>query len=379
MKTHTFFYVLILNIFLLISNLLSQTSISISQYLAYYSNSFYNYRQLPDVNDNVGLNVSFIFERQKIHSRVYYQGDLNFFKTYTNRLYHNQALGYDGYTVSSDNKKTLYFGTNWRVHDGRDIYDFYDYSKLQGYINSKIFFRPNLIGKFGYILNNQTYSELPEFSYWEHYLYTQLNTFFQTGTSITININYGLKNYIPVQLSSNWRNPEFFDMPSVDQLVSSLKVAQSLGDKTSISMKYLTRLNPGLVTGSATVINTDNLFTEDELFDDRYGYKGHEFSINITHYLPAYIKLELGSAYYLKDYNNRQIYDIDGILNISGDTRSDHRSLIWASLSRSFAVNWGIKNFKLSLQSGYLKNESNGSYYQFDNYFGSLGLQFQVK
>ena len=379
MKKHIIFYVALLSTILSISNIFSQTSISVSQSLAYYSNSFYNYKQLPDVNDNLGLKASHIFKGETVQSRIFYQGDLNYFKTYSDRLYHNQAFGYDGYTVSSDNKRTLYFGANWRMHDGKDIYDFFDYSKLQFYGNSKIYFRSNLIGKFGYILNNRNYSELPEFSYWEHYLYAQMNTFFQTGTSITMIFNYGLKNYIPLQISSNWRNPEFFEMPSVDQLVSSIKVAQSLGDKTSLSLKYLNRLNPGLVTGSAAVMNTDDLFTEDELFDDRYGYRGHEFSLNFTHYLPAYIKFELGSVYYLKDYHNRQLYDIDGNLDISGDTRSDQRSLIWGGLSRSFAVNWGIKNIKLSLQGGYLKNDSNASYYQFDNYFGSLGLQFRVK
>ena len=158
-----------------------------------------------------------------------------------------------------------------------------------------------------------------------------------------------------------------------------MKIAQSLGEKTSLSFKYLNRINPGLVTGSAAVMNSDELFTEDELFDDRYGYRGHEFSLNFTHYLLAYIKLELGSAYYFKDYHNRQIYDLDGNLNISGNTRSDQRSIIWGSLSRTTAVNWGIKTIKLSLQAGYLKNNSNDAYYQFDNYFCSLGLQFQVK
>ena len=379
MKKQIILNFVLISILISTAKVFSQTSISVSQYLAYYSNSFYNYRQLPDLNNYIGLNVSYVFEGETVKSRIYYRGDLNFFKNYSDRLYHNQAFGYDGYTVSADNKKTLYFGMNWRMHDGRDIYNYYDYQKLQFYVNSKIYLRPNLIAKLGYILSNRSYAELPEFSYWEHYLYTQFNTFFQTGTSITVIVNYGLKDYIPLQISGSRRNPVFFELPGVDQLVSSIKVAQSLGDKTSLSLKYLNRLNPGLVSGSAAVVNTDDLFTEDELFDDRYGYDGHEFSLNFTHYLPAYIKLELGTSYYLKDYQNRQVYDLDGNSNISGDTRSDQRSLIWAGLSRGFAVNWGIKNIKLSLQGGYLKNDSNDSYYQFDNYFGSLGVQFQVK
>ncbi len=355
-----------------------QTKISVSQYLIYQTNSFYNYRQLPDANDYIGLKVSHEIEGKTVQSRVYYQGDFNFFKEYSDRRYHNQKLGFDGYTTSSD-KKTFYFGVNWALHDGTDVYNYYDYWKIQAYLNSKIYFRKNLIGRFGYIINNRNYTELPEFSYWEHYLYGQLNTFFQTGTSFTLVLQYGLKNYIPLQISYGRRNFEYIEMPSVDQFVSSLKVAQAIGQKTSVSFQYLNRQNPGLVTGSAAVINSEDLFTEDELYDDPYGYSGHELSLNFIHFLPGYVKFQLGSKYYWKNYHNRQIYDLEGNVDISGSTRSDERSLIWAELSRSFAVNWGIKTVKLSLQGGYLKNISNDSYYQFDNYFGSLGLEFSVK
>ena len=378
MKRWVIFTTLILGFFAFLPTVTSQTKISISQYLIYQTNSFYNYKQLADANDYFGITMSHVMEGETVQSRIFYQGDFNFFKEYSNRRYHNQKLGYDGYTTNS-NKRTLYFGANWSLHDGTDIYNYYDYWKIQGYVNGKIYLRRNLIGRFGYILNNRNYTELPEFSYWEHYFYGQLNTFFQSGTSITMVVHYGLKNYIPLQISYSRRNPEYIEMPSVDQLVSSVKIAQALGEKTSISIQYLNRLNPKLVTGSAAVMNSEDLFTENELFDDPYGYSGHELSLNFTHFLPGYVKFQLGSKYYWKNYHNRQIYDLEGNIDISGDTRSDERSLLWAELSRSFAVNWGIKNVKFSLQGGYLKNASNDSYYQFDNYFGSLGLEFFVK
>jgi hypothetical protein len=192
-------------------------------------------------------------------------------------------------------------------------------------------------------------------------------------------LQYGLKNYIPLQISYGRRNFEYIEMPSVDQFVTSLKIAQAIGEKTSVSFQYLSRLNPRLVTGSAAVVNSENLFTEDELFDDPYGYSGHELTLNFIHFLPGYVKFQLGSKYYWKNYHNRQIYDLEGNVDISGNTRTDERSLIWAELSRNFAVNWGIKTVKLSLQGGYLKNISNPDYYHFDNYFGSLGLEFSVK
>lgn len=269
-------------------------------------------------------------------------------------------------------------------HDGQQEYNAYDYLKLQGYINSKIYLRDNLISRFGYILNQKSYSELPEFSYWEHLLYAQLNTFFQSGTSITLSLNYGVKDYIPVTTSGGTGRGRrvvlnSYEMPGVDQLVSNIKLAQSLGLKTALSFEYRNRFNPGLAGGSAAVFNNENLFTEDELFDDRYGYQGHEIAAMATHYLPAYIKLELSVNRFWKNYKNRNIYDREGNLALSGATRADDRYMGWIELSRTFIVNWGIKSLGISLQGGYLNNASNDSYYQFDNYFGAVGLEIKLK
>lgn len=367
-----------------LSNLSSQTSIALSQNLAYYSNSFYNYQQLPDVNNEIGLTIAHGFEGEKIHSQFYYQGDLNLFQKFSERLFHNQSFGYDGYAVSNDQQKTFYFGANLIWHDGQQDYNIYDYWRVQGYFNSKFNLRSNLIGRMGYMLNNKTYQELPEFSYWEHLLWARFNTFFQTGTSLTLSFNYGLKDYLPQQTSPGQGRGrrlivEYRELPSVDQLVSSFKAAQSLGTKTSLSVEYLNRIHPGLANGSTAVMNTDNLFTEDELFDDRYGYRGHELTTTFTHFLPGYVKLELGGSQLWKNYLHRQVYDLEGNLNPADPSRRDHRWLAWFEISRSFRLNWGIKNLGLTLQAGYLKNDSNDPYYQFDNYFSAVGLNFGLK
>jgi hypothetical protein len=367
-----------------LSNLSAQTSIALSQNSSYYSNSFYNYQQLPDMNNEIGLTIAHGFEGEKIHSQIYYQGDLNLFQRFSDRLYHNQAVGYDGYAVSADEQKTLYFGGNLIWHDGQQDYNSYDYWKLQGYFNSKLNLRANLIGRFGYILNHKAYQELPEFSYWEHLLWARFNTFFQTGTSFTLSFHYGLKDYIPLPTSQGQGRGrrmmvEYSDLPSVDQLTISFKVAQSLGTKTSLSVDYLNRIHPGLADGSTAVMNSDNLFTEDELFDDRYGYRGHELTATFTHFLPGYVKLELSGSRLWKNYLNRQVYDLEGNLNLADPSRRDLRWLAWAEISRSFKLNWGIKNVSVSLQGGYLNNDSNDPYYRFDNYFGSLGLEFRLR
>jgi hypothetical protein len=87
----------------------------------------------------------------------------------------------------------------------------------------------------------------------------------------------------------------------------------------------------------------------------------------------------LGGSRLWKNYLSRSVYDVDGNLNPASQTRADNRFLAWFEISRSFKLNWVIKSLNLSLQGGYLKNDSNDSYYQFDNYFGSIGLNFKLK
>ncbi len=199
-------------------------------------------------------------------------------------------------------------------------------------------------------------------------MFARFNTYFQTGTSVTLSFNYGLKDYILLPSSQQQGRGrqvliDYIEMPSVDQFVSNFKLVQSLGMKTSLSFDYLNHLNPGLAGGSAEVVKDESLFTEDELFDDRYGYSGHEFSALFTHYLHAYVKLQLGASRSWKTYLNRNVYDVQGNLSLIDQSRQDDRFIAWFEISRSLKLNWGIKTLNLSLQGGYLQNDSNDSYY----------------
>ena len=118
--------------------------------------------------------------------------------------------------------------------------------------------------------------------------------------------------------------------------------------------------------------------TEDELFDDRYGYTGQELSFGFTHYLPAYIKLELNGAYLWKNYQNRMVYDLSENSSSLEEHRADQRQVFWGSLSRGLGSLFGLKSSEIYLEAGYLKNISNDVYYQFDNKFGTVGMRFQV-
>jgi hypothetical protein len=353
-------------------NTSSQTNVQVSQSISYHSNSFYNYQQLPDLNDRIGFRISHLFNNSNIQSRIYYLGNLNLFKTYSERLYHTHTFGYDGYLERSEGKRIYYLGGYLSWHDSQKIYNVIDSRELSSYMNAKYYLRKNVIARFGYQINNSQYKELPELGHWEHLALIQINTFFQTGTSLTFNTSYGLKNY-------NTGNIDGFSRRSVDQMVNSIKLGQSLGAATSITLRLLNRTNPGLVHGSDSFIFSDYQWGENELFDDRYDYCGHEIFLTFTHFLPYYIKLELGANRYWKQYHSQKIFDLGSIQSVSDEYRNDKRSLFWLRLSRNVKVNWGIEKIRISLEGGYLRNNSNESYYTFNNLFGSLRTEFSLK
>lgn len=372
--------------FLLISLLMltqvnGQTTINVSQEVSYFSNVFNNYKQLPDVTDLAGLSIAHFFEREQLESRIFYNGSLSMFRQYSERLSQRHQFGYDGIFTSASKKQFLYFGFSFSQNSFRDIYNYYNSRQLTLYLNSKFKFKPNLIGRFGYTLKNKSYSEIPEFSYWENGFFLQGNTFFQTGSSITVYVNYGIKNYIPLSYSSGTgraRVVESSELPAVDQLISSIKLAQSLGMKTSLSAKYLNRFNPGLTTGAAAVMNVEEMFTENELFDDRYGYQGHELDITLTRFMPYFIKFQNSIVYMRKNYQDRQVYDLSGVPILSESSRQDSRMILWSKLSRGFGGVLGLKNVEFYLEGGFIKNQSNDPYYQFENGFGAFGVNLRI-
>ena len=375
MKNIIDFRALLLSFIIIIScssTIPGQTSMSVSQHTAYYSNSFYNSYQLPDLNNNLGLSLQHLIINDARQSHLYYNLNVNTFREYSNRFNHNHEFGYDGIISSKDENYAVYFGLSVSRNLDKEEYKIYDHATSDLYLNMKYYLIENLISRIGYILTKRTYDELPGFSYLEHLFYIRLNTYVQSGTSLSMYINYGLKDYKSADSYS-------VTTPPIDQLVIYTKIAQSLSSKSSISLSYLTRYKPGLADGQTNVINTSLIFTEDELFDDRYGYSGDEISSQFIYYLPYKVKSEVGIGAIRKRYHHRLVYDQYGESAYFDDVnRSDVRYYSWLNLSRAFNLDNFIHTATAYLSSGYLRNKSNNVYYDFDNLYFGIGIELAI-
>ena len=376
MKTKLFIF-LLLSMGIIQAN--SQTKIVLKQSAGYLSNSYFSSNENPDFSITSAVDFRQGIKLGEILSDVYYDVKWTQYQNDTERQNLQHIIG-AATSLKMDSAKTIFYvGGQLSFSDYRNTYDWLDRREGSLFLSMKRYLRQNIIFRLGYQLLRQSYSDLAEFNHTEHQIYNQLNVFFQTGTSLVGYLQYGLKNYAPIPGELAIDYPDLpIQMPGVDQLVMSLRVAQSLGTATAMQLQYRHRLNPGLATGTALMLDDEAIFTEDELFADPYGFTGPELSWQATHYSSSKMKWELGINAHNRQYTNRRVYDLDGNLNDVEKYRQDQRYIFWGRVSRSFPQKWDLNSIRIIAEGGYLLNSSNDNYYDFDNLFSSISLQIAL-
>jgi hypothetical protein len=337
--------------------------------------------------------------------RIYYRGSLSLFKNYNDRNYHYHRMG----TVwSQDISKTgslLNLGINGSLRKNKMLYNYYDFKDVSGYANIKIKFGPSISTVVGYKIRGRWYSNLPELEYKEHFFFARYTHFFQTQTSIILEGNYGRKIYLEQivgttseywnsQWNMNWEEnnhhsegwgmggmsmgswasgtSQVVSKPISAQLVGKIRIAQSLGKTTGLSAEFLLRRNseniarylPGQVS---------SYITEDELYDDRYGYESEEIEIMITQYLPWEFAFKSTTGYRWKDYSRRPALDLDGNTLPDQTLRVDEQMLLWINLSKPFTLFTG-RDANIYLDFFWVKNQSNDFFYNYKVGLISMGF-----
>jgi hypothetical protein len=172
------------------------------------------------------------------------------------------------------------------------------------------------------------------------------------------------------------------DTPPVRQFLGELRWQQKVFQNTDLVTQYLAwgrpstkaRVLPQQLKGAIEeggVIG--NFVSENEVFDDHYGYSGGAFLVQITQPFPLAFVLALRTQYQTKRYTVPAKDLADSI--VIADSRTDHRSENQASLSKTFLVGQG-KNLKLSTEFTLFRNRSNAPYYDFEKNVIQVGLEF---
>lgn len=396
MQIKTIFSMLILGILLTTSGF-GQTTKSVTVQMAYDDNAFHNYQAVTDYITQLNIYLAKDFRKTDWSTRFYYTGNLNFFTEYTDRFSQYHKFGMASSKALGESGAVLNLGGNVAVNRYKELYDYTNYVQSSGYINAKIRPAQSVAFQVGYIVKYRDYENLSEFTHFEHRLYGRASFFLPTKTSVILYSRYGLKDYKSQTMttvitdtlntsSGMGRGPGsstsatviYSDVqtPSTSQFIGSIKVGQSLTAKTGLSVECLRRIsltNSARYSSATGEVWTYN--TEDELYDDPYGYEGHAISTSLTQMLPWRTTVKMGYNYLIKDYAV-QAFDLEGESFAAPVNREDTRSYLWLSIDKKFLRKSAFRNVRFFMDFYYMKNDSNDPYYNYDNSVFTFGSGF---
>jgi hypothetical protein len=163
------------------------------------------------------------------------------------------------------------------------------------------------------------------------------------------------------------------DNPSAGQWVNTLRLSQSVYRGVGLSGYFRLRRNFG---DGWRYIDSSYLgyVSEEELYDDRYGYESEELGLMLSMLLPFSSMARFGYDHYDKQYQ-RPVLDLNGD-PLPGDIlRQDNRQAFWGRLEKTFSLGGGGRSLRLSLEYYWLQNQSNDLYYDYKANIGTLGFQ----
>ena len=128
------------------------------------------------------------------------------------------------------------------------------------------------------------------------------------------------------------------------QLNARIKLAQSLGSFTGLQLALRSKVN---LAGQSR-FSSDQLYNpDDDLFDDRFSYSGHEYKATIKRLASAGKIVELTARSERRNYTGRPAIDLESFLLESGETRRDVRNTLSLRVDKSFFPGSGAYEIRL--------------------------------
>ena len=380
----------------------SQFGGELSYWTVFDGNAFRNYEELSDVVYEPRATFYYDIASESMDYRIFYEGSLYLFDEFSSRQFHNHSVGVVGSRYVTEEGSQLRWGINGGKRFNRVDYQFYDFRHAAGYVNLRL----SDAGRGSWLLgirgHFQDYDVLPEFSFWETGGFVRRTFFFATKTTLIARVGAGIKKFTQAEVSeetiqqnvpaghgkgkgkgNNQGEEEvetqviLLETPGegIFQWLASLRIAQSLGNKTGLAFEGSVQRNPG--DGGRVLIGQDSGYESDEdLFDDPYSYDSDELLIELTRMLPWNTQFKAGFEVREKRYD-RFAYDSEGE-PVEGVFRDDTQRLIWVSLRKSFPVKGLFRTIAVVFNYTHLTNISSDVYFDYANQVVGLGMHITI-
>lgn len=251
---------------------------------------------------------------------------------------------------------------------GKDIYTYFNYTNVTGYYTHRF----NMDDFHIMLSPNVSLSKYPSISILDNLkisLNSTVNYGFETGTTFILGGAFTYKKYLdPTQNGtysyineSNQLITEAYtdrNVSSVTQMLSFLRIAQSITPTTGIASQFTNR---SILNGFGSFVKDLNMIygDESEIFDDPVNYEGNNLSIELTQIL--FDDLTVKGGYFLnnKFYPSQGIYDEAYNYN-TGIMRSDVQQIFVFTMLKNFSLDdSGDISLSAGLKYQYINNQSN--------------------
>ena len=339
-------------------------------------NAFNNYLQIDDRLTEVSLQGAYDWETETSNVQLFYSATLDYFALLPSRSFqvHSSGLVFS-HILEEDEQTLVNAGGTFTLRDNRDDFTIYDHSQISLYGNLRSYLSEVLRMSAGYTFRSVWFSEWSELDYLEHTLFIQSAISLPTRTTFILQADLGFKDYTtPNPTDSGSAGPARrmgsrgteAATPGVTQLSGSLRIGQGLAERTGLSLTASYQVS--LAKESRYLSFEAGLLTDDEIFDDHYGYDGPLVSLMLTQILPADFRVRASGSLQERRYSERPAFDLLGQQVAS--QRVDTRSVLSLSLDKSFPS----LGLQASLAYDHIINSSNDEFYTYRNNAVSLTL-----
>ncbi len=300
-----------------------------------------------------------------------YDGAFALYSTLTDRSFQQHALGITHVRMfGEDDAGTMEFGADYAVRRNQESFTLFDHSTIGLSAAAEYYLTGTFAVAARYGYQSLTFASLGDFDYREHAFALKQSLQASPATTIILHNEIGIKNYARAASTDSAAIVQGGTSSGEDQrtmqLITSLRIGQSLGTATGLSLSAGYRYN--FQQASRHLSSEYGSLSEDELFNDHYGYEGFRAGILLTQLLPAEITMRLRYDREERDYPLLAAYDLAGLQ--TAERRSDAHGIF----SAVFEKRWPDVPLTLMLGYEYITNASNDAYYDYTNNVFSVGL-----
>lgn len=356
--------------FIAVQSVVSQWNVQTTINMMYDNNINNNYLHTRDNITSFNGTAGYTIENNTSDMQVYYEGAFNYYQRVfarTNQS-HSANAEYTQY-LGESGEDIIQFSGMYGVGDFRDDYTLYDHTVFAASALYKHFLSEQIINKLGYTFRNYSFSNASGFSYAEHAVFVHFAFALPTNTTLITQADIGTKLYTEelAGSASSRRGRLASYIPSVTQLIGTLRAGQRLTDETGLSVTLRYQYN--LQKQSRYVTSEEGyIISDDELFDDHYGYEGLHSMLTLTQLLTETITVKATGGMMEKVYSSLPAFDLSGTL--IADQRKDNRFYINLLFQKDF-VDLG---FAVKAAVDFIENSSNDPFYDYSNTAATLEI-----